>query len=81
MVIKKLNDRSFEIHMLDRAVFRRNRKHLIKTRENVTDISHFDLNILDENKCYNQTSKSNTCKNQTDSMPYKIRFGMDCEGK
>ena len=75
MVIKKLNDRSFEIHMLDRAVYRRNRKHLIKTRMNVTDISHFGINILDENKYYNQTSKSNTCKNQTDSMPYKTRFG------
>ena len=50
MVIKKLNDRSFEIHMLDRAVYRRNRKHLIKTCMNVTDIAHFDINILDENK-------------------------------
>jgi len=77
-ILDRLGDRSYTVQTRDGGIYRRNRRHLIQTRENLSDIFPLDINILDDNTPPSIPSNEISLdldKGRTGDKPYVTRCG------
>jgi hypothetical protein len=86
-VVDTDGQRSYTLQTKDGKLFRRNRSALIKTNENLRDISPFRPNIFANNEQNESSTQESECKQSmihkaiTPTKPYVTRYGRTVKAK